>query len=65
MLDQAHNTTTKVDTGTADPDHKLIPIIIEAQSITTQTEATPDHTIGSTEDTTGVAHDAHTPPLNH
>ena len=63
MLDQARETTTKTDTSAADPDHKLISIIIEAQTITTHTEATPDHTIGSTEDTTGVSQNDLTPPL--
>ena len=53
----------KKDISAADPDHKLIPIITTAQSIMTHTEATPDHTIGPTKDTTGVAHNAHTPPL--
>ena len=53
----------KIDTVTANPDHKPIPIVIEVQSITTHTEATPDHTIGSTKDTTEVADNAHTPPL--
>ena len=52
MPDQACNTTMKLDTSTADPGHKLILIIIEAQSIMTHTEVTPDHIIGSTEDTT-------------
>ena len=53
----------KIDTGTADPDHTPIPIILKAQSIMIHTEATLDHTRGSTEDTTGVAHNAHTPTL--
>ena len=53
----------KLDTGTANPDHKFIPVIIETQSIMTHTGVIPDHTIRSTEDTTGVVHDAHTPPL--
>ena len=55
----------KMDTSTADPPHTLIPIIIKAQSITTHTEATLDHTTGSTEDMTGAAHDAHTCPLTN
>ena len=63
MPDHACNTTRKLDTGTADPDNKLIPIIIKAQPIITHTEVAPNHVIGSTEDMTGVAHDTHTPPL--
>ena len=47
MPDQAHDTTIKTATSTANPDHKLIPTNIEAQMITTHTEAAPDHTIGS------------------
>ena len=65
MLNQAHNTNMKIDTSTADPDHTLIPVIIKAQSITTHTEASLDHTIGSTEDMTGAAYDAHTHPLTN
>ena len=63
MPDQAHDTVMKIGTGAADPDHKLIPTNIKAQTITTHTEAAPDHTIGSTEDTIGVVHNAHPPPL--
>ena len=55
----------KIDTGKSDPDHTLIPIIIEAQSITTHTEATPDHTMGLNKDMTGAAHDPHTHPLTN
>ena len=53
----------KIDASAAHPDHTLIPVILKAQFITTHTEATLDHTIGSTKDTTGVAPDTHTPTL--
>ena len=55
----------KIDTDAANPDHTFIPIIIKAQSITTHTEATLDHTIGSTKDMTGEAHDTHTHQLTN
>ena len=64
-MDQSHTTVMKTGTDAADPDHNHIIKDITAKITITTAEADPGHTIGTTDDITGVIHDAHTQVLIH
>ena len=59
MPGQAPDTAMRTGAGEAIPGHSHISTDITAQVIRIHIEAAPDHDIGITTTTTGVAHDAH------
>ena len=63
MPDHVQDTTMKIETGEADPDHSLIFEDITAQAITIHIEATLDHDTKIDAAFTGAAHDYCTPPI--
>ena len=63
MQDQIHNITVKTGRSKVEPDHIFISTDITAQIFMIHTEAVQGHNIKIITDTTGVAHNIHTPPI--
>ena len=64
-VDQCHANVTTTGTDAIGLDHNPIITDTTAKVTMTPTEAVPGHTTGTTDDITGVVHDAHTQVLIH
>ena len=64
-IDQPHTTVMKTGTDAVGLDHNPIIADTTAKVTMTPTEAVPGHTTGTTDDITGVVHNAHTQVLIH